>query len=157
MRTSSCMARKLIAAFLLLAVSAWAEMTMAPMFAMHSGYMSSGHKMASDAPSAHHHSTPGQEMAAGHACCPALRKSESKPVLELVSGNASCDDPHRCCFRQGPQSVPSPARDLRNLMPDVAPVELARANPVPEASRFTRHTTLQLSPPSEVLGMTLRV
>ena len=40
------MAKKAIAAFLLVVIAAWAEMTMAPMFAMHAGHMRTGHELS---------------------------------------------------------------------------------------------------------------
>ena len=123
------MAKKAIAAFLLVVIAAWAEMTMAPMFAMHAGHMRTGHEMAADMPASvsghhhpgHHHTGPQaaqvrderrqaehpQAMVEGRLCCPGLRKMEPVAMLEMVSGSPACNDPHRCCFRQGPQSMPA--------------------------------------------------
>jgi len=180
------MAKKAIAAFLLVVIAAWAEMTMAPMFAMHAGHMSPGHEMAADMPasvSGHHH--PGhhhtekaqaaahqalqvrdqrqqaehqQAMAEGRPCCPGLRKVDPVATLEVVSGVPACDDPHSCCFRQGPQSMPAPARDIRRLARDLAPVEVIEVSPPrAAATRAIRNFALTLSPPPDVFGMTLRV
>lgn len=154
------MAKKAIAAFLVVVIAAWAEMTMAPMFAMHAGHMRSEHEMAVDMPpqhSGHNHVGHGKK-AEGQPCCPALHKIEPVAMLEMVSGVPACDDPHSCCFRQGPQSVPAPARDIQRLARDLAPAEVIEVSLPREATtRPIRDFILALSPPPDVFGMTLRV
>lgn len=155
------MAKKGIAAFLLVVIAAWAEMTMAPMFAMHAGHMRPGHEMATDMPehhAGHHHAEHHPAMVEGRPCCPGLHKTQPPAVLELVSGSPACDDPHSCCFRQGPQSVPAPARDVQNLTRTLAPSEAATVSPVfSAAKRATHDNTRTASPPPDVFGMSLRV
>ena len=154
------MAKKGIAAFLLVVIAAWAEMTMAPMFAMHAGHMRPGHEMAIDMPpqhAGHNHAGHGNK-AEGQPCCPVLHKMAPVAMLEMVSGSPACDDPHRCCFRQGPQSMPAPARDIQRLARDLAPVEVIEVSPPREApTGAIRNFALALSPPPDVFGMTLRV
>ena len=159
------MAKKAIAAVLLLVIAAWAEMTMAPMLAMHAGHMLPGHEMAADMPaghSAHHHfahqNAENAQMAAGRPCCPALHKMEPAEVLEVVSGAPACDDPHSCCFRQGPQSMPAPARDVQRLAREMTPAAAVEINPERTAAKSAIHSTaLILHSPPDVFGMTLRV
>jgi len=155
------MARKSIAAFLLVVIAAWAEMTMAPMFAMHARHMRPGHEMATDiAPqhAGHNHAGHGQKLAEGRPCCPGLHKMEPVAMLEVVSGSPACDDPHSCCFRQGPQSMPAPARDAQRLARGMAPAVAVEINPERgTARRAVDDCVLALRPPPDVFGMTLRV
>ena len=155
------MAKKVISAFLLVVIAAWAEMTMAPMFAIHVGHMRAGHEMAVDMPAehaAHHHAKPHPAVAEGRPCCPGLHAPQPVAVLELVSGAPACDDPHSCCFRQGPQSVPALARDMRGLNRQMAPAEAVSGSRVLSAAkRVVRDNAPILSPPPDVFGMTLRV
>ena len=162
------MAKKAPAAVLLLVIAAWAEMTMAPMLAMHTGHMLPGHEMAADMPAeqsahpAHHHSglqnSEDAQMAAGRPCCPALHKMEPAEVLEVVSGAPACDDPHSCCFRQGPQNMPAPARDVQRLAREMTPAAAVEINPERGTARNAVHSSaLTLHSPPDVFGMTLRV
>ena len=155
-----------MAAVLLVAIGAWAELAMAPMLAMHSGHMLPGHEMAADMPhhAAHHahHSQHEQaqheQASAGQApCCPGFHKTQPETALTLTSGAPACDDPHSCCFRQGPQSVPAQARDAQNLT-QIMPAMTAEAAPARATARLSpRDSALELSPPSDVFGMTLRI
>jgi hypothetical protein len=156
------MARKAIAAVLLLVIAAWAEMTLAPMLAMHAGHMSPGHEMAADMPmhhAGHHHSSPPPAKSTGHPCCPSLhRTAPPAEVLVLVSGSPACDDPHSCCFRQGPQSVPAPIRSLEKSTPDMAPAVITEVSPALGTARpALRDSALALRPPPDIFGMTLRI
>jgi len=156
------MARKAIAAALLISMVAWAELVLAPMLAMHAGHMRPGHEMAVDMPSghaAHHHTAMDRaEPAPQRPCCPGIHESESKLAFELTAGISGCDDPHSCCFRQGPQSVPEPARDVQQLTQDVAPVMAAEVNPSPFPGKLPAcDSTPTLSPPPDVFGVILRV
>jgi hypothetical protein len=155
------MARKALAAFLLVVIAAWAEMTMAPMFAMHAGHMHPGHEMVADMPpqhAGHNHAGHGQTMAEGRPCCPGLHKMEPVAVLEVVSGSPACDDPHSCCFRQGPQSMPTPARDVQRLAREMAPAPAGEINPDRGTPRRNvRNSLLALRPFPDIFDMTLRV
>jgi len=153
------MARKAIAAALLVAMAAWAEMAMAPMLGMHAGHMRPGHEMAADMPDEHatHHHAQHAQMA-GHPCCPGLHRAEPEAVLALTTSGPACDDPHSCCFRQGPQSVPAPASSVQKLARDVAPTGAATVCPAVESSRrCIDNQLLAFRPPPDVFGMTLRV
>jgi len=155
------MVRKSIAAFLLVVIAAWAEMTMAPMFAMHAGHMRPRHEMAADMPRQHawhNHAGRGQAMAVGRPCCPGLHKMEPIAMLEVVSGSPACDDPHSCCFRQGPQSVPAPASDVQRLAREMAPAVAAEINAQRGGTmRVMRDRLPVFRLPPDVFGMTLRV
>jgi hypothetical protein len=157
------MARKAIAAVLLLAIAAWAEMALAPMLAMHAGHMRPGHEMAADMPAehaAHHHAEPAQ--IAAHRCCPRFHKAESEGLLEFAASIPGCDDPHSCCFRQGPQSVPAPVREVKTgdqrLTQELAAAAAAETSPTRAvAVLVVADRPLALSPLPEVFGMTLRI
>jgi len=154
------MAKRATAGVLLAAILAWAEMALAPMLMMHAGHMRPGHEMAADMPgeqAAHHHGEPGGR----HPCCPSLNKAQSENVIEFATGDYGCSDPHSCCFRQGPQSVPAPARDLQRDDQRLAGALVRAAlgqvtRPVP-AGRTGHDGALALSSPPDVFGMTLRV
>lgn len=159
------MAKKATAAVLLLIVAVWAEMTMAPMLAMHAGHMRPGHEMAADMPAdhfAHHHSTSSQsedaQTGAERPCCPRHHQMEPADVLEVVSGAPACDDPRNCCFRQGPQSMPAPARDVQRLACAMTPAAVVERIPEPGADNSAICSSPSSSPsPPQVFGMTLRV
>ena len=157
------MLKKAIASVLLMVVAAWAEMAMAPMLAMHAGHMLP-HEMAADIPAshhAHHHAQPPAEQAQGNShrpCCPALHNAQEAIMLEVASAAPGCDDPHRCCFRQGPQSVPAPAVNAEKLNRDGTPAPAADAMAACPAARWTfTRSLIAVSPPPNVFGMTLRV
>jgi hypothetical protein len=152
------MARRAIASLLLLVIAAWAEMTLAPMLA---GHMRSGHEMAADMPThpaGHHHAAQSQAVSEARPCCPSVHKTEPADLPKLVSGGPACDDPHRCCFRQGPQSVPAPLRNVQSVTREMAPALSAEVIPVlrPVAPAI-QDSSLTLSSPSDIFGMTLRI
>lgn len=152
------MAKKATAGVLLFVIVAWAEMTMAPMIAMHAGHMRPGHEMASDMPpghAAHHHSQAAQN--ASMPCCPGLHRTDQNDVLAVVSGAPACDDPHSCCFRQGPQNIPAPARDVQQFSPGLALAVLDISPSSSAAKHPVRERTPELSPPPDIFGMILRV
>src|SRR5260370_24162064 len=97
------MVEEAIAAALLVAMAAWAEMTMAPMILMHAGQVHPAREMA-EHKAAHHHVMP-----AAHRCCPGFRNTEDTVPLEFAASGLPCQEQHRCCFQQGPHSVPAPA------------------------------------------------
>jgi hypothetical protein len=149
------MLRKTLASVLLLVIAAWAEFALAPLLAMH-GHMAPGHETAADMPAHHaHHGMSGDSQ---KPCCPGFHKVQPEAEFVLLSGAPACEDPHSCCFRQGPQSVPAPVRDVQNLTREIAPVTIAVAIPVLPTARFApRDSKLSLSPPPDLFGMTLRV
>ena len=146
---------------LLLVIAAWAEMTAAPMLAMHAGHMRPGHEMAADMPmhhAAHRHAAPSPAKSEGRPCCPSVRKTEPADLPQLFSGGPACDDPHSCCFRQGPQSVPAPLRNVRPVTREMAPALAGELIPVLRlVAPVLRDSSLALSPPPDIFGMTLRI
>jgi hypothetical protein len=152
------MAKKATAGILLFVIVAWAEITMAPMIAMHAGHMRPGHEMASDMPpghAAHHHSQAAQSES--RPCCPGLLGVEHKDGLEVVSGAPACNDLHSCCFRQGPQNIPAPARDVQQFSPELA-LAILDVSPLPSAAKHSiRSSSPEPSPPPDLFGMILRV
>src|SRR5664279_891096 len=94
--------KKSIAAALLLATMAWAEISMAPMLLMHNGHFHSSHLVAQSMPAHHDHMVPG------HSCCPQISPNETADRLNFRAETLPCQDEHRCCFLQGPQNVPAP-------------------------------------------------
>lgn len=155
------MARKAIAAVLLVAMAAWAEMALAPMLAMHAGHMRPGHEMAADMPSGTHHRaqpTEHAQMDPHRPCCPGLQGAEPAIIIEIASTAPGCDDRHSCCFRQGPQSVPAPAGDVQRMAHEMAPATVVEVTPVcPAVKRAAYDRVLVMSFPPDVFGMTLRV
>jgi len=142
---------------LLVTITAWAEMALAPMLAMHAGHMRHGHEMAADMPAEHAGHHPLHAKMDGRLCCPGLHNGE-QAALTLAASASGCDDPHSCCFRQGPQSVPAPASELRSLPRNAGPVAVATSTPVVTISRLLNHEGkpgLRASP--DRLGMILRV
>jgi len=147
---------------LLIGITSWAELALAPMLAMHAGHMRPGHEMVADMPhGGHHHhgaSNGNQQAESKKPCCPGLHNVEPTIVLEIASAAPACDDPHSCCFRQGPQSVPAPASDVQKLTRDLAPatiIEISVGAPVAKHVAFD--STPVFSPPPAILGMILRV
>ncbi len=158
-RLGAVMGKKAIAAVLLLTITAWAEMAMAPMLAMHAGHMHPGREMAADMPAEHaaHHHAENAQMAE-HPCCPALHRAESEAALTLATGAPTCDDPHSCCFRQGPQSVPAPASKIQELAREMVPTSAAKVSPTDEASaRVINNKVFAFGLPPDLFGMTFRV
>lgn len=146
------MMKKSIAAALLMVMVVWAELALAPMFIMqvwhaHPAREMSGHMAA------HHHTMPP-----GHPCCPGISKAEKVAALEFATTTLPCQDEHRCCFRQGPLSVPAPVTAGNRLSRDVAPAGSVGLNPVHDAESYlSSSTAFALSPPPSLLGMILRV
>src|SRR5271167_4661451 len=109
------MVKKSIAAALLMAMVVWVEMALAPMFFMHAGHVHQAGEIAEHVV-AHHHAMP-----AGHPCCPKTSKTEAAAAIEFAAGSLPCQDEHRCCFQQGPQSVPATVSATHNLSREIAP------------------------------------
>lgn len=174
---SFTMAKKAISALLLVAITAWAEMALAPMLAMHAGHMRMGHETVADMPAAqpghnhaaHHHSaqSPAQnsearnaeEATGGKPCCPHLQKSEPPVLLFVVEEGPGCES-HSCCFRQGPQSVPAQARDAETASRELVAALSSEVeiDPSLDATRNVfRDRPVTLHPPPDLFSMTLRV
>ena len=148
------MVKKSIAAALLVVMVAWAEMALAPMLAMRDGHVHAAHEIAEHS-AAHRHAMP-----AGHPCCPKIGKTQTEDAapLEFAAGSLPCQDEHRCCFRQGPQSVPAPVSAGHRLSQETAPAETAELSPAHDAeSHVCPATAIALGPSPGVLGMVLRV
>ena len=144
---------------LLVAIAAWAEMALAPMLAMHAGHMRPGHEMAADMPAHNgHHAQHQQAKAEGLPCCPGFHKAQPEATLMVSAGAPACDDPHSCCFRQGPQSVPGPVRDAQKVTRDITPTIVADLAPACETERIPLHdSVLESGSPTEAFGMILRI
>src|SRR5208282_519796 len=144
------MVKRFIAAALLVAIMAWAKMAMAPMFVMHVWHAHPGREMA-EQKATHHHAMP-----AGHPCCPGIGKTENADLLEFAAGSQPCQDEHRCCFRQGPLSVPAPVSAGRRLSSDIAPAEIAELSPARAESFVSLATAVAPGLPPSLFGMVLR-
>lgn len=145
------MVKKSIAAALLVAMVAWAEMAMAPMILMHAGHAHPAVEMA-EHKAAHHHVMP-----AGHACCPGLRNTENSVPLEFAARSMPCQEQHRCCFQQGPQSVPAPASAGQRFSQEIASAEIAQLSLTHTESHVSPAAAVALGPPPSLLGTVIRV
>lgn len=144
------MLKKSIAAALLVAMVAWAEMALAPMFLMQAGHVHAARE-TSEHMAVHHHVMP-----AGHPCCPGLGKAENTDRIEFAASSLPCQDEHRCCFQQGPQSAPAPASS--RLSREIAPAEIAEFSPAHDAaSHVSPANAVAPGPPPGQFGMVLRV
>jgi hypothetical protein len=148
------MVKKIIAAAMMIAMVAWAEMALAPMLAMQ------GHVHPPVAV-AEHAATHRHAMPAGHACCPKIgetREPEDSERFEVASGSLPCAESHRCCFQQGPQNVPGLVSVEQRFSQEVAPVatgELAVAAGG-ELHDFSGNEVASGPPPS-AFGMVVRI
>ena len=142
------MARKIISALLLLAMAAWAELTLAPFLALHAhaqmvAMNHEDHHPAADAP---------------HPCCPkAHGMAVAPPLYAITAGGLPNADEHRCCFQQAPQSAPAPAGSPSRLSKDL--VALNRVTPSPNVSQphiASLETASAFSPPGD-RNMVLRI
>jgi hypothetical protein len=145
------MVKKSIAAALLVAIVAWAEIAMAPMFLMHAGYMHSAREMAE------HRDTNQHVMPAGHPCCPGLGKTGEMTPLEFAATSLPCQEQHRCCFLQGPQNPPAAASSRYRLSQEIAPAEIAQLSLAPAWSHVSLTTAVAPGLPPGLRGMVLRV
>jgi hypothetical protein len=148
------MVKKSIAAALLVAMVAWAEMALAPMLAMPAHVLPA-------VVSVEHAAMHSHAMPAGHPCCPkisATNNSEEQAPVELGSSRLSYQDEHRCCFRQGPQSVPAPLSAQQRLSQATASAETTEIMPVGGSeSRLFSEIQFALGPPPSAMNMVLRV
>jgi len=148
------MVKKSIAAALLVVMVAWAEMALAPMLAMHAGHVHPALAMPE------HHAAHRHVMPAGHPCCPGIGKTaeDAAPVeFAFAASDLPCQDEHRCCFRQGPQSVPAPVSAGHRLAQHIVPAETAQFTPPHAESGISPTTAVAPGPPPDLLGMVLRV
>jgi hypothetical protein len=153
------MVKKSIAAALLVAMAAWAEMALAPMLAM-PAHMLPG-IVTPAIVTEEHAGMHSHAMPAGHACCPkigATNNSEEQTPVEFGSSRFPFQDEHRCCFRQGPQSVPAPGSAQQRLSQGTAGAETAEIRLVPcSESRICSEIKSALGPPPSAMRMVLRV
>jgi hypothetical protein len=149
------MGKKFIAAVLLLGVGTWIEMALAPMLLMSAEHLHSAAEVAEHG-AFHHHVMP-----TGHACCPkigATGRTEDSGLAEVASSSLPCQDEHRCCFRQGPQSVPAPVRAGQRLSQELALAEEPGFVPTPDSeSHVFSVPEFGPGPPPGLLGMVIRV
>lgn len=144
--------RKLISALLLLAITAWAEIMLAPLITMPAGHTHPAHAVALH-PAGHDHAMP---MA--HACCPGLKTSgEATPAIELRAASLPCEDQHRCCFRQGPQGAPAPASARIWFSPEVASLQTGVLKPELRSSSPVAIPVERGLPPPALFGTVLRI
>lgn len=132
---------------------AWAEMAMVPMLVMHLWHAKRAQEMSTQM-AAHHHAMP-----AGHnrPCCPIIDQSGNSALLEFASTSLPCQDEHRCCFRQGPLSVPAPVRPETRFSPALAFAERVALYLPDASSNDFAATVVAHAPPPDLLGMIFRV
>ena len=145
------MVKKSIAAALLVAMVAWAEMALAPMFLMHAGHAHAAREVA-EPMAAHHHVMPSR-----HPCCPGLGKAVETALLEFAATSLPCQQQHRCCFLQGPQNPPAPISSRYRLSQEIAGAEIAQLSPAQAESHVSPTTAVVPGPGPGLPGMVLRV
>lgn len=144
--------KKLISALLLLAITAWAEIMLAPLITMPAGHTHPAHAVALH-PAGHDHA-----MTMAHACCPGLKTSaEAIPMLEFQAASLPCEDQHRCCFRQGPQGAPAPASARMRFSPEVASLQSGVLQPELRSSSPVAIPVERGLPPPARFGTVLRI
>ena len=136
------MVKRGTAALLLFVVAAWAELLLAPMFSIPAAHAHIAHAMAPRA-------THDDAMPLPHSCCPGLRRAAvTVPIVEFAAASLPCADEHRCCFRQGPQGAPTPAREDQKPSPDIHVLLVASLIPASQAIPSRLPDSLAPSPPS---------
>ncbi len=144
------MMKRSIAAAVLVVMVAWTEMALAPMFVMHVWHVHPAREM-SDHKAAHDHTMP-----AGLPCCPGLGKTADASLRGFAASGLPCQDRHRCCFQQGPQSIPAPVSV--SVSQEISPAEMADLNPASDTESHVSHVAaIALGSPPSLLGMVLRV
>ncbi|MFY9646773.1 MAG: hypothetical protein WAK29_16450 [Terriglobales bacterium] len=144
------MFKKCIAGALLVVVVAWAEMALAPMFIMQVWHVHPAREVAEHM-AGHHHAMP-----VSHPCCPGIHTTASVAPFQFAAENLPCQDEHRCCFRQGPLSVPVPVRAGRGISPAISSGEVAELR-LPATSNDFSATVAVPGPPPGLLGMVQRI
>ena len=142
--------KKSIAAALLVAMVAWAEMALAPMFLMHAGHVHPAREVEHMA--AHHYVMP-----AGHPCCPGVGKTGETAPREFAATSLPCREQHRCCFLQGPQNPPAPVSSRYRLPQEIAAAEIAQRSPARAESHLSPTIAVVPGPAPGLLGMVFRV
>ena len=166
-RRGISLAKRAIAALLLVTIGAWAEFALAPMLMMQSGHMLAEHAAVVNARDSeamravhsgrhHMHQAAEPEQAAKRPCCPGFGHPEQVIETFLTAAMPACDNSHRCCFRQGPQSVPAQARNVSQH--GVAPARLTEVSD----AQITRESAAvdgaaALRAPPDLFSMILRV
>jgi hypothetical protein len=146
------MVKKVIAALLLLAIPAWAEIMLAPLIIMHAGHNQPAHA-AGLHPAGHNH-----VMTMAHACCPGLKTSgEATPPIEIRASGLPCEDEHRCCFRQGPQGAPAPASARIRISPEMVSLQIAALKPELRSSSLFAIPAERGLPPPALFSTVLRI
>ena len=153
------MVKKSIAAALLVVMVAWAEMALAPMLAMPAhmlpaivtpAIITAGHSAMHD-----------HAMPAGHPCCPKIgmpNKSDEQVAFEFGSSRLPYQDQHRCCFRQGPQSLPTPVSSQPRLSQGTASAETAEIRSARDSeSLIFSGIQFALGSPPSTMSKVLRV
>jgi hypothetical protein len=145
------MVKKSIAAALLVAMVAWAEMALAPMFLMHGGHAHAAREVAEHM-AAHHHAMP-----AGHPCCPGLGKTGETAPREFAATSLPCQEQHRCCFLQGPPNPPATVSSRYRHSQKIAAAEIAQLSLAQAESDVSPKAAVVPGPAPGLLGMVLRV
>jgi hypothetical protein len=145
------MAKKSIAAALLMVMVAWAEMSLAPMFLMAAGHVPPSPGVAGHKTAGHH------VMPTGHPCCPRISNTENAASLVFAVSSLPSQDEHRCCFLQGPNNVPAPVSVGKRLARGIALAEVAELVPLQAESHVSPMTAVAPGPPPGLLDMVLRV
>jgi len=158
--TQTQMARRAITFVVLFAVAAWAELCVAPMLTMvahvHPTHAAAANKM--DHAAMHHGMHHGGADAAEKPCCPGLHGTISDKGLTIAAEAPGCEDSHRCCFRQGPQSVPSPVRDVERQGQSTESVVIAAmVLPQQAMERAPSMSAGMAARPPDLFAMTFRV
>lgn len=139
------MVRRSIAALLLWSMAAWAEIALAPLFSIHVAHL------ASTKAASHEHAMP-----ASHPCCPGGAQAVAANFAVKAAG-LPCEEQHRCCFRQGPASPPTTAKECVNAAPEIS---IASAGIGADfATRPSPHSPTQPAAPIPpgTLGVVLRI
>jgi hypothetical protein len=144
------MVKKFIAAALLVAMVAWAEMALAPMFVMQVWHVHPAREMPG------HNAAHDHAMPAGLPCCPGVGKTEDAARLEFAASSLPCQDQHRCCFQQGPQSIPAPVS--ARVSQEISAAEMAELNPASDTqSHVSPAAAIAVGSPPSLSGMVFRV
>jgi hypothetical protein len=146
------MGKKLISALLLLAITAWAEIMLAPLITMPAGHTHPAHAVAMH-PTGHDHA-----MSMAQACCPGLKTSrEATPPIEFLASSLPCEDQHRCCFRQGPQGAPAPASARIQFSPEGVSLQIGDLKPELRSSSAVATPVERGLPPPALFGTVIRI
>lgn len=156
------MLKKSIATALLVAMVAWIELALAPMFIMHVWHVQpaaevAGHMAAHLA--APQHAMPAGHVHRGHLCCPGPSTGDANThPFEIASSSLPCQAEHRCCFQQGPQNVPVPVSASRGDSRNIANVGASELSTLQNEQFQVSLTTAAITgPPPGIFGVILRI